>query len=151
VKTHEEHAMRDAVSLLAQHLGHCLFRVKKSEHSWSYKYGENVELVTINLGGYDVNAVVRLDSKAVEINWFDEVAEINALNNVEDLKRAAATGYAEAQAANARMASFVPLNADPPRYIKRVFLFETDKGIDYGFCREEFGALEPFMAIRVQH
>lgn len=142
-------ASETAVNLLVQHLGHCLFRIKKSESTWNYRYGENVELLTLNLGGYDVSAIVRLDSKQVEINWFDEAAEINALNNVESIKAAAAEGYAAAQTANARIASFAQLNPEKPRYVKRVFLFDTNKGIEYGFCREEFGDIEPFMSIKV--
>lgn len=36
-----------------------------------------------------------------------------------------------------------------PRLVRRVLLFETDGGVDYGFAREEFGGIEPFLSVPV--
>ena len=39
--------------------------------------------------------------------------------------------------------------AENPKLVRRIFLFETQDGVDYGFTREEFGAIEPFMSVPV--
>ena len=57
---------------------------------------------------------------------------------------------AEADEANRKLASLAASRfAVTGKPIRRVFLFELEAGVDFGFIREEFGAVEPFAGVVV--
>lgn len=64
----------------------------------------------------------------------------------ESLKPLIDHALAEAREANARIAQIAPNQPGP---IRRVFIFETDHGFDWGTTREEFGMIEPLLSAKV--
>jgi len=58
---------------------------------------------------------------------------------------AAVTAAAEA---NIRLSALARLGCERV-WIHRIFLFQLEEGVDFGFTTEEFGSIEPFASIPV--
>jgi hypothetical protein len=140
-------ASKQAADLIEFTLGHSAYRIKSSQRGWNYREEQECEWLVLEVLGEPANAVVLFECHEARINFASEAGFIKA----ERTRIVAQQGVAEARNANERMKSFQieAFASETPKYIRRVFIFETDDGLEYGFHHEEFGGIEPFLSVKV--
>ncbi len=140
-------ASKQATDILRTTIGHDGFKVKSSTRGWNYKAEQECEWLIVDLCGELANAVVLLGNGEVLLQFADDISQARC----QFANKVVQEALTEARNANERMKAFAieSLSPETPRYIRRVFIFVTDAGIDWGTSREEFGPIEPFMSVRV--
>ena len=140
-------ASKQASELIEFTLGHNAYRVKSATRGWNYREEQECEWLLLEVLGEPANAVILFQSHEARIVFANEAA----IDMSEKIRVLAAQAVAEARNANERMRAFAveAFAAETPKYIRRAFIFETADGLDFGFCREEFGPIEPFLSVKI--
>jgi hypothetical protein len=143
----EEAMSKEAVALIRNTLGHGAFKVKSAERGWNYRAQQESEYLILDICGDQANAVVLLDTMETKV-VFTTNEQADRSCAIQTLIR---QGIAEARNANQRIQDchLTAPKAQPPTYIRRVFIFETADGLEWGTTREEFGPIEPFLSVVV--